>query len=57
MAEFVQAHIHENHPAYVELSALLDLAAITWPRYGLSAADLSRLDEYTRQLILLKMIT
>lgn len=53
----MQAHIHENHPAYVELSALLDLAAITWPRYGLSAADLSRLDEYTRQLILLKMIT
>jgi hypothetical protein len=38
-------------PEYVELNELLDLAAVTWPRFGLSAADLAELDDWTLEIL------
>jgi len=51
MAERLTAQIESEHPDFVELRYLLNLAAETWPRWGLSVAELSQLDEYTLQML------
>lgn len=38
-------------PEILELNHLLNLAEMTWPKYGLSAKDLSAMDDYTKELI------
>lgn len=47
MVSQLARRLSDDHPAYVELSGLLRLAAVTWRRYGLSAADLADLDPET----------
>lgn len=55
MAQGIWRRIAQEHPVYVELGGLLELAAKTWPAYGISAAELSRLDpvelEYLRLIV------
>ncbi len=55
MEKRVRQRIVTDHPDYVEISELLNAAAITWPRWGLSAADLAQLDPYEREIIYLKL--
>lgn len=38
-------------PEYIELNELLNLAAVTWPRFGLSAADLAEMDDWTLEML------
>lgn len=45
MARQVWANVAERHPAYVELHDVLSLAAETWPRFGIGAAELAEMDE------------
>ena len=42
-------------PEYIEFSNLLDLAETTWKRYGMSAESLAGLDEWQRQMLLVKL--
>ncbi len=42
-------------PEYVEFSNLLDLAEITWRRYGLDAEALAGLDEWHKHMLLIKL--
>lgn len=55
MVEALREQVAEDHPDYVELSNLLDLAGLTWQRYGLSVAELSGMDRYTRELLRIKL--
>lgn len=55
MVETIQEQIAHDHPDFVELANLLDLAELTWRRYGLSAAQISEMDAYTRQLIYIRL--
>jgi hypothetical protein len=38
-------------PEYLELSALLTLASITWTRFGISAGELAQMDEMTVEMV------
>lgn len=38
-------------PEYFIINNLLQLAAQTWPRFGLSAADLGQMDLWTLELL------
>jgi len=38
-------------PEYVELNSLLSLAAKTWPRFGIDAAQLSEMDDFQLEMI------
>jgi hypothetical protein len=40
-----------EYPEILELNDLLQLAEMTWVRYGLSAKDLSRTDAYILNLL------
>lgn len=43
--------IVDEFPEFIELSALLKLAAVTWPRFGLSAAQLAEMDLWALELL------
>lgn len=51
MVEQLSRSLAAEFPEYAELTALLRLAAQTWPRYGLSADDLSKLDPWTMEML------
>lgn len=51
MAEQLARALASEFPEYAELTALLRLAAQTWPRYGLSAGDLSKLDPWIMEML------
>ena len=53
MAKRLRERIVRDFPQYAELKTLLDLASVTWPRYGIGAAELSELDDYTRELLVI----
>ena len=42
-------------PEFTYFSNLLDMAQVTWPRYGLSAESLAGMDEWQRQMLLIKL--
>jgi hypothetical protein len=54
--QLAEALVNE-FPDYIELDGLLRLAAKTWPLYGLSAADLARMDHWTLELIRVRLDT
>lgn len=51
MVDKIWERLAADHPDYLELSNILHLASLTWPRFGLSAAELSQLDPYTLEMI------
>jgi len=51
MADGVWKRLAAEYPEYPELYSLLALGAVTWPRYGLSAAELARMSESELELI------
>lgn len=51
MAGQLARAIAAEFPEFIEFKALLDLAAVAWPRFGLSAADLSRLDVWQIEML------
>lgn len=51
MAEQFLSAIAQEFPEFIEAGALLRLAALTWPRFGLSAADLIELDRWTLEML------
>lgn len=51
MTEQLARALAAEFPEYAELTALLRLAAQTWPRYGLSAGDLSKLDPWIMEML------
>lgn len=53
MARRLRERIVRDYPHYAELKTLLDLASVTWPKYGIGAAELSDLDDYTRELLII----
>ena len=53
MAKRLRERIVRDFPQYAELKTLLDLASVTWPRYGIGAAELSELDDYTKELLVI----
>jgi hypothetical protein len=38
-------------PEYFEMQNILRMAAQTWPRFGISAGELSQLDSWTVELL------
>ncbi len=51
MARQFLSGLASEFPEYVELNGLLRLAAVTWPRFGLSAVDLAEMDDWTLELL------
>lgn len=51
MAGQIARALAAEYPEYLELKAILDLARVTWPRFGLSAAELSRMDGWQVEMI------
>lgn len=45
MVKQVWAGVVRDYPEFAELNSLLTLAATTWPRWGISAAQLAQMDE------------
>jgi len=43
MQKKLMATIVNNYPEYTELNTVLALAELTWPKFGLSAGELSHL--------------
>ena len=48
--QFTQA-LAAEFPEVIELQNLLNLAAFTWPKYGISANELSQMDEWTKLVL------
>ena len=51
MVNQLHGRLAEEFPDYMELVSLLNLAAVTWPRFGLSVKDLSELDYLTLEFL------
>lgn len=51
MANRLAGYLAREFPDYIELHLLLNLAAQTWPRFGLSARDLAEMDEFLLELM------
>lgn len=51
MAQQITDYIIKEFPDYVELNGLLNLAAQTWPLFGISAIDLSQANEYDQEML------
>jgi hypothetical protein len=51
MVDKVWQRLATDHPDYLELSSILHLASHTWPKFGISAAELSQLDPHTLEMI------
>jgi hypothetical protein len=51
MVQQLTARIADEYPEVFELNELLDLAEITWQRWGLSADKLAEQTPYIRELI------
>ncbi len=46
MVDELWNRLAHDHPDYIELSNILFLASHTWPKFGISAAELSHFDPY-----------
>jgi len=51
MSRQLSLSLAAEFPEFIDLNALLRLAALTWPRFGLSAADLMELDPWLVEMI------
>ena len=51
MAQQLSHSLAAEFPEYYELNAILRLAALTWPKFGISAADLVELDPWVVEMI------
>lgn len=51
MAGQLARAIADEFPEYLALKGLLDLASVTWPRFGVSAAELSRMDLWDVEML------
>jgi hypothetical protein len=54
VSQLAEALVKE-FPEYVEMDNLLRLASKTWPLYGISAMDLSKLDYWTIELLKVRL--
>jgi len=43
--------MYDSGAEFNELMDILSLASKSWPAFGLSAIDISEMDQYTRQLV------
>lgn len=48
--QFAEA-ITVEFPEFLELRNILNMAVITWPRFGLSAMDLSKMDSWQVEML------
>lgn len=55
MLKKLRAEIATQFPEYVELDNLLTLAALTWKQFGISAGELSQMDDVEREMIWIRM--
>lgn len=51
MIDKIWERLATDHPDYIELSSLFHMASYTWPKFGISAAELSQLDPHTLEMI------
>lgn len=51
MVDRIWQRLATDHPDYLELSNILHLATITWPKFGISAAELSQMDPHLLEMI------
>jgi hypothetical protein len=51
MSQQLTLSLAEEIPEYFEMQNILRLAAQTWPRFGISAGELSQLDAWTIELL------
>jgi hypothetical protein len=51
MAKQVWQRVIDEYPEFAELRGLLDLAELTWQRWGIGAPELARLDDTSRALL------
>lgn len=51
MAGQMARAITNEFPDYLEFKGIMDLAAVTWPRFGLSAVELSQLDNWQVEML------
>lgn len=55
MVKRLQAKLRQDFPEFLELDALLNMASLTWQRYGISAGELSELEDIQKEMIWLKL--
>jgi hypothetical protein len=51
MAGQIARAIATEFPEFINLKGLLDMAAVTWPRYGLSAAELRQMNLWEVEML------
>lgn len=51
MLDRLARKLTDDFPDYVELHELLNLAARTWPLFGISAGELAEMDEMTVEMV------
>jgi hypothetical protein len=51
MSQQLAHSLAQEIPEYFEIQNILRLAAQTWPRFGISAGELSQLDSWTVELL------
>ena len=51
MAEQLSHTLAAEFPEFITLNQILRLAAVTWPRFGLSAADLAQMDDWQLEML------
>jgi hypothetical protein len=51
MSQQLTLSLAEEIPEYFEMQNILRMAAQTWPRFGISAADLVNLDPWVVEMI------
>lgn len=51
MAEQLAHTLAAEFPQYFELRNLLTMASQTWPRFGISAAELSQMSEWQIEML------
>lgn len=51
MVEHIGERLAAEFPEYVEMNQILHLAAQTWPRFGISAAEIAALSAYEVALL------
>ena len=51
MAEQLSHTLAAEFPEFITLNEILRLAAVTWPRFGISAAELANLDPWEFEML------
>jgi len=51
MSQQLTLSLAQEIPEYFEMQSILRMAAQTWPRFGISAAELTHLDSWTIELL------